>query len=552
LRLILLLMAWHRTWLSPNELKERNVHLRRFFYLFLSIFLIFWIFTPSILATALDDYVDSPDSNYTYSQEGNSVFDFSTFTTGYTLQLTSQQWRDFSEVDYAIWMHWVTIYKPSNFLISTDTALLVINDGSHLDPAPAYEDQFRQLAAATGSVIAVISAVPNQPLIFTDETTSRSEDEIVAYSWDKYLRGGDTYWPVQLPMVKSVVRAMDAIQDFLAGLGILNRVTINNFVLTGGSKRGWTAWLTAAVDTRVTAIAPIVSDLLNMKRSFAHHWAAYGFWADAISPYEDLGIFDWFDKTEMTNLLAMVDPYEYLDRLHIPKFIVNSAGDDFFVMDSIQFYLDDLQGETCLRHVPNTDHYLTNAFEVVFNGMAPFYDAFLQGNPRPVFSWSLVDDGSIRVVATDPPKTVNLWQASNPTDRDFRLTTIGATWVSSPLADQGGGVYVGQVSEPASGWTAFFIELTYDNPFSQEYSTTDEFDYHFTTEMRVLPEMCPFEVDFNRDRMTNFLDLMILTNFWLSNNAYRDVFPRRTGDGVINLNEFVTFGLHWLEDGIGQ
>lgn len=542
-------IAWHRTQISSNGFIRGNIHPSRIVYQFLTIFLIFGIFTYSVQATALDDYVAAPDSNYAFPQEGSSVIDWSTFTTGYTLKLTSQQWRDPSEVGPDIWKHWVTIYKPFNFLITTDTALLLINGGSHLDPAPAYEDQFRLMAAATGSVIAVISAVPNQPLLFTDEATSRSEDEIIAYSWDKYLRGGDANWPAQLPMVKSVVRGMNAIQEFLAGLGSLNQVTINNFVLTGGSKRGWTAWLTAAVDARVTAVAPIVSDLLNMKRSFAHHWAAYGFWADALSPYEDMGIFDRFDTTEATNLLEIVDPYEYRDRLNIPKFIVNSAGDDFFVMDSIQFYIDDLPGETYLRHVPNTDHYLTNAFDTVFGGLVPFYDAFLQGDARPVFSWSLVDDGSIRVVATDAPKAVYLWQASNPTDRDFRLTTLGATWMSSPLTDQDGGVYVGQVTEPASGWKAFFVELVYDNPFSQEYSTTDEFDYHFTTEMRVLPEICPFEADFNRDRITNLLDLDVLTNFWLSENAYRDVSPRRSGDGIVNLHDFSILSLHWLEDG---
>lgn len=512
----------------------------------LTIFTFFASYMPaiSVRGTALDDYIAAPDSNYSYMEVDS---DSDLFTSAYTLKLTSQGWRDSSEVDHVFWSHWVTIYKPTlNFLITTDTALLLISDGNNAeaDPAPPYDEQLRQLSLGTGSVVVVLSAVPNQPLQFSDEMIPRREDEIIAYSWDKYLRGGDVFWPLQLPMVKSVVRCMDAVDDFIYTVTGGTK-PINQFVLTGGSKRGWTAWLTAAVDPdkRVAAIAPIVSDLLNMKRSFAHHWAAYGFWADALWPYEELGIFEWFDTPQATALLEIVDPFEYLNRLQMPKFIINSAGDDFFVMDSIQFYIDELTGETYLRHVPNTDHYLTDAFDDVYSSMVPFYDAFLNNDARPEFSWSIEQDGSIRVETIDTPKAVNLWQASNPTTRDFRLVTIGATWQSSPLSDEGGGVYVGRVAEPESGWAAFFVELIYESPFQG----ADSYDYHFTTQMHVLPEILPFEADFNRNRITDILDVAILTEVWLSDNAYRDIAPRRGGDGTVNSYDFGILARHWME-----
>ena len=56
--------------------------------------------------------------------------------------------------------------------------------------------------------------VPNQPLTFAGEAEKRSEDAIIAYSWDKYLRTGDEAWPLRLPMTKSVVRAMDTVTAF--------------------------------------------------------------------------------------------------------------------------------------------------------------------------------------------------------------------------------------------------------------------------------------------------------------------------------------------------
>src|SRR5439155_1099241 len=84
---------------------------------------------------------------------------------------------------------------------------------------------------------------------------------------------------LRLPMTKSVVRAMDTVTAFCrsaAGGGI----DVDRFVIGGASKRGWTAWTAAAVDQRVVAVAPVVIDLLNVEKSFEHHYRAYGFWAD--------------------------------------------------------------------------------------------------------------------------------------------------------------------------------------------------------------------------------------------------------------------------------
>ena len=47
-------------------------------------------------------------------------------------------------------------------------------------------------------------------------------------------------------MTKAAVRAMDTVREFAASKG----TRIDNFLVLGGSKRGWTTWLTAAVDPR--------------------------------------------------------------------------------------------------------------------------------------------------------------------------------------------------------------------------------------------------------------------------------------------------------------
>jgi len=427
--------------------------------------------------TGLDTYVGTPDPAYSYEvQNSYPGFGYATWV----LNMTSQRWRSLAEVDREFWGHWLSVIIPAK--VTSTTALLIINGGDNSDPAPGPADpDLGLLAAATGAVVAELRMVPNQPLSFTDESHARSEDAIIAYTWDKFLRGGDETWPAQLPMTKSAVRAMDTVTDFCFRPEAGN-YTVNQFIVTGGSKRGWTAWLAAATDPRVVAVIPAVIDLLNLQPSFWHHFQAYGHWSEAVRDYEDIGIMAWIGSERFGQLMRMVDPYEYRERLTMPKFLVNAAGDEFFLPDSSQFYFDDLPGEKYLRYVPNTGHSLegTDAIESVM----AFAASIITGTPRPGFSYEFPAPNRIVVRTTDPPTGVRLWQATNPTARDFRVETIGQAWTSTPVADSGNGVYEVTVPAPAAGWTAFFVELTYPSPLL--------FPFKFTTPVRVVPQAMPY------------------------------------------------------------
>src|SRR5438270_7810696 len=226
-------------------------------------------------------------------------------------------------------------------------------------------------------------------------------------------------------MTKSVARAMDAITDFCPSLAG-GRIEIARFVLGGASKRGWTAWTTAAVDNRVAAIVPVVIDLLNIEASFEHHYRAYGFWAPAIAAYQASGIMRWAGTSELASLLEIEDPFAYRDRLSLPKFVINSAGDQYFLPDSSRFYFDALIGEKYLRYVPNTDHSLKGSD--ARESMLAFYHAIGAGQPRPKFSWSFAPDGVIEIKPATRPLAAVLWQAANSDARDFRLETVGPAY----------------------------------------------------------------------------------------------------------------------------
>ncbi len=404
--------------------------------------------------TTLDAYVAAPDDVYGWDLVGTYEGDG---TTAFVLDLRSQSWRTLEEVDRTVWQHWLTIVRPD--VVKHRTGFLYITGGANGDDAPSEApERFVRMANDTGTVIAVLNMVPNQPITFAGETKGRKEDSLIAYTWDKFLKGGDDEWLARYPMTKSAVRAMDAITEFMNSPAGGN-VAVDKFVVAGGSKRGWTTWTTGAVDNRVVAIVPIVIDLLNVVPSFVHHWRAYGFWAPAVGDYNAMGIMEWMGHPRYDELMSLVEPYSYRDRMTIPKLTLNATGDQFFLPDSSQFYWDDLPGPKYQRYVPNTDHGLggSDATET----MTAFYFAVLNDIKLPKYSWH-VKRNRIVVKTPDEPTAVTFWQAANPDARDFRKDVIGEAYHATELTGTSMGKYVAEIERPESGFVAGFVELTFD------------------------------------------------------------------------------------------
>ncbi len=426
--------------------------------------------------TALDRYVHAPDPSYKYELANTIKGDG---YTAYVLDLTSQTWTPPVAPDRTVWKHWLTIVKPDQ--VNYSTGFLYVNGGSNKDKVPDKVDGLvSEIALATHTVVAELRMIPNQPLTFPDgQKPNLTEDAFIAYTWDKFLRTGNELWPARLPMTKAAVRALDTITAFMK----TQNTAVDTFMVAGGSKRGWVTWTTAAVDKRVVAIAPMVIDLLNNEKSFEHHYRAYGFYSPAVKDYEDLGVMKWTGTSQYRKLMEIEDPYEYRDRLTMPKYIVNAGGDQYFLPDSSRYYFDELKGEKYIRYVPNTDHSLKNSD--ARTGVIAFFDAFLKKQERPKFFWKFEDDGSIKVTTATKPSEVKLWQASNPEHRDFRLMAIGPAYKSTILEEQKDGIYIAKVPKPERGWTAYFVELTF--PGGGKYPMK------FSTAVRVNPDTLPFD-----------------------------------------------------------
>ena len=429
--------------------------------------------------TALDRYVAKPDPAYAWHTVRTQKVGDATVSQ---LDMTSQTWLTTNEVSPAVWRHWVTVIRPPG--AKSHTALLIVSGGNNRDPnPPAPSKELLLLAQASQSVVAEVRMIPNQPTVFDNDGVQRVEDDLIAYTWDKFMRTGDDRWPARLPMTKAVVRAMDTVTAFTKsaeGGGD----AIETYVVAGASKRGWTTWTTAIVDPRVVGISPIVIDLLNLVPSFKHHYQAYGGYAEAVGDYVRQGVMDWIDTPEYAALMKIEEPFEYRDRLTMPKLMINACGDQFFLPDSSQFYFDRLPGIKYLRYVPNADHSLRGSD--AYDTLMAWHWLLINHGHFPEFSWANLPDGSIRVVAKDAPKAVKLWQAATPQDRDFRLEVTGRIWWPTTLEPESPGVYMARMTKPAHGYAAFMVELTYDVGAPAPIK--------LTTGVRVTPEEMPFPV----------------------------------------------------------
>lgn len=423
--------------------------------------------------TPLDEYVRKPDAAFRWEVASSKAGERSDTIV---LRVASQAWRMTPEVDREVWQHWLVVSRPHE--LKHDTGFLFIGGGANDAAAPERADpMIARIAEESGTIVAELKAVPNQPLVFHQDGTPRKEDDLLGYGWDQYIKTGESSWVPQLAMAKSAVRAMDALQQWARQ----ESASLERFVVAGASKRGWTTWLTAAVDPRVAAFVPIVIDVANVEPSIRHHAEAYGFWAQAIGNYYQHQILQRWDHPRLKELYRFIDPYSYRDRLTQPKLVLNASGDQFFLPDSSQFYFQELQGERLLRYVPNADHSLRGSDAT--ESLMAFYQMFLSDRPRPRVDWTFRDDGTIEVRCQPAPARARQWQATNAKNRDFRLMTIGPAFASHELASACEGTYIGRIDPPGAGWTAFFVEL--------EFDSGGAFPLKLTTSVRVLPDRLP-------------------------------------------------------------
>lgn len=409
-------------------------------------------------ANALSSYIHQPDTTYRWEVVDSVVVDD---IVHYDLLLTSQTWRTIA------WKHQLTVLVPAK--TPSRTALLYIAGGAVDEqgfPRPNKNRDDRHLRAARavageqGVVVALLRQTPNQPLF-----GGKKEDELISMTLHQFQRTGDYTWPLLFPMVKSAVRAMDATQTFLMQQ---RHLSVDDYVVTGLSKRGWTTWLTAAVDERVAAIAPMVIDVLHMPVSLQYQIDAWGDYSPEIQDYVALGIPQQASSEKGRDIITMVDPYSYRHTLYMPKILIMGTNDRYWVVDNIKNYLDSIPGENQLHYVPNAGHDLGDGIQAT-QALSAFVGQVVSDTGYPSISWDLAHQANKSILrlqtSSMPPETITVWEAASA-DKNFSL----ATWRPTTLPAKRADVTDVELHWPNDGYRAYYVDVVYRTPTGNTYS----------------------------------------------------------------------------------
>lgn len=431
--------------------------------------LVAWLFSSGALLAqegvigpnnALQHYLATHDGKYAWEVQDSLVTKGSTI---YQVLLTSQQWREFT------WKHQLNVVVPKT--VEHDGALLFISSGrmQRDNPnEPEWHDlatdgmiqSVARMAEENRAVSALLRQVPNQPLY-----GGMTEDELISYTLHQFQKDKDYEWPLLFPMVKSVVKAMDAMQEFVGGRASM---PISRFVVTGLSKRGWTTWLTASQDARVEALAPMVIDILNMPVNLNYQIEVWQEYSPQIQDYVALGLVQDVESERGQALAQMIDPYAYRALLDKPKMLFMGTNDQYWVIDAVKHYIDSIPGENYIHYVPNEGHSLGDKTRA-FRALSAFWGFTLHGEPYPELAYDAVSERGLLTIdlKATPARLIEakLWCATSD-DQDFR----DEQWQSRDLDVRRVNRLVVAEATPATGFKACYVDLIYEDVEGKPYN----------------------------------------------------------------------------------
>jgi PhoPQ-activated pathogenicity-related protein len=415
--------------------------------------------------TELVDYVSKPDSSFSWKVADRTVTDLGTV---YTLDLVSQTWHDIK------WDHKLQVYVPK--AVKPQATMVLWNQGG----SPGFNSAILGLELATkvNAPVAFLFGVPKQPLF-----GGKTEDALIAETFVRYLETKDASWPLLFPMVKSVIRGMDALQAFAKEEW---KHELNNFIIAGASKRGWTTWLTGATgDKRVKAISPLVIDTLNIPAQMKNQIQAFGKPSEMIKDYVERKLIPIPPTEAAQRLWLIIDPWTYREKITVPKLIMNGTNDPYWPLDALNTYWDELKGDKWLLYVPNAGHELCERDKNgkpesvptrAINTFAAFCRSQTFDKAMPKLDCAILCPplaNCLDVSLLSNTKPLGAWILSTSAKtRDFRTSR----WEPKPLNILENKTNC-KLDLPKNGYTAALIDLEFE---------MDGLKYNLSTPLRIL------------------------------------------------------------------
>ena len=426
--------------------------MKRFFSIFILALFACYVAAQNVDSkNALMNYVQTPDASYHWEVNDTLRGDG---WTAYRLFLTSQTWRDIK------WIHELVVMIPDRLTYS-EVLLHVaggsVNEETELPNLHQWDDRAikynTDIAVRCEAVTAVLWQVPRQPLM-----GGKYEDELLSYTLHQFQETKDYTWPLLFPMVKSVVKAMDAVGEFTQKCC---EKKVDKFVVNGFSKRGWTTWMTAATgDKRVVSIAPMVIDILNMPISVPYQRHMYGSYSIHIQDYVNLGLTEELSNPAGLELIDMIDPYSYRGKYTLPKMVFLGTNDEFWTVDAVKNYIDGIPGETYTSYVTNAGHGLGHD---AFVSLEAFFHQTIHGTKYPRMDYKVKkQDGKAELnfnADKELLEDVLVWEAYSD-DKDFRPKKFEP----SRLGISAKANFSVEVAYPEKGYKAFMVMLKYKHP----------------------------------------------------------------------------------------
>ncbi len=282
------------------------------------------------------------------------------------------------------------------------------------------DDLYAAMAAsaqANGVPFILICDEPNQPLFGLKGT------QLIFYTFKKFVETSQEDWPLLFPMVKSVIASMNAVQQYLQ----TKHLSVEKFFMFGISKLGWATYLTAAIDPRIFAIAPMAYDSLNYLKQLEHQLKNWG--ANSRSVLSDVDLtfsqaMNLLNSEKGRTLVNTLDPYNYIEKLKMPKLIVEGTNDELWPVDAGSIYFYDLPGKNYALYLPNKKHKIEYGLSIV-NTILAFFKSSFKNEKLVDFRWRYLDK-SLFITAKPLPISVTGWMAKSKTlnFRDSRWVRV--------------------------------------------------------------------------------------------------------------------------------